>query len=231
MSTTTDGRSARWEEHRQERRKELVESAMRTIRSQGAGAGMDDIAAGAGTSKTVFYRHFTDRHGLYLAVAQRVDELILREVGEVLGQTLTAATETDLAAVDGEPRRVIAAAIGGYLALVEQDPELYRFIVAAPIVGTERSGGAAEVAADATGRIAAQMGELIAEALVARGHDPAPAKVWGTALVGMVRAGADAWLAGTLGALAREQLTEQLSDLAWRGVSPAWSRRRGTSPG
>ena len=53
MSDTTDGRSARWEVHRQERRKALVESAIRTIRSRGATVGMDELAADAGTSKTV----------------------------------------------------------------------------------------------------------------------------------------------------------------------------------
>ncbi len=63
---------------------------MRTIRSRGAGVGMDELASEAGTSKTVFYRHFTDRRGLYLAVAERVDELIIRDIGNVLGENTRA---------------------------------------------------------------------------------------------------------------------------------------------
>lgn len=221
MSTTTDGRSARWEGHRQQRRKELVESAIRTIRARGAGVGMDDIAAAAGTSKTVFYRHFTDRRGLYRAVAERVDELILRDVGKVFGE---GRGSTGLSEIHQDPRSLISAAIGAYLHLVERDPELYRFIMAAPIVGAEKVAGAAEVAAEETGRMARQMGDLIGQALVARGHDPAPARVWGQSLVGMVRAAADAWLAGLASDLDREALTDQLTQLAWGGVKVAWSR-------
>lgn len=219
VSTTTDGRSARWEAHRQERRKTLVESAIRTIRTRGASVGMDDIAAEAGTSKTVFYRHFTDRHGLYQAVADRVDELILRDIGTVLGETAKGA---GLSALDLDPRSVIRAAIDAYLQLVERDPELYRFIVSAPIVGAEKSGNAAQAVASATGKMAGQISDLISAALVDRGNDPAPARLWGHSLVGLVRAGADAWLAGLAGDLAREELTDQLTDLAWSGIKIAW---------
>lgn len=181
---------------------------------------MDEIAADAGTSKTVFYRHFADRSGLYRAVAERVDDLILRDVGAILGQR--PSDRDDLAAIDEDPRSLIAAAIDAYLHLVERDPELYRFIVSAPIVGSERAGNPAQAAADATGRMALQMGDLIAAALVDRGSDPAPARVWGLALVGMVRAAAEAWLTGQAGEVDRGQLAQQLTDLAWHGVSPAW---------
>lgn len=223
MSTTTDGRSARWEAHRQKRRKELVESTLHAIRTHGASIGMDEIASFAGTSKTVFYRHFTDRSGLYRAVAERVDELILRDVGKVVGQRLRG---TDgLSSLDEDPRSLVAAAVGAYLHLVERDPEVYRFIVSAPLVGAERAGNAAQAAADVTGRMARQMGELIAHALVDRGNDPAPARVWGLSLVGMVRAAADAWLDGQLGDVDRDALTVQLTELAWGGARIAWNPR------
>ena len=221
MSTTTDGRSSRWEAHRQERRRTLVESAIRTIRARGASVGMDELASEAGTSKTVFYRHFSDRHGLYQAVAERVDELILRDIGKVLGEN---TKRTGLSALDVDPRSVVRAAIDAYLQLVERDPEVYRFIVSAPIVGTSTGGNAAEVAASATGRMAGQISDLVAAALVERGNDPAPAMLWGQSMVGLVRAGADAWLAGTAGEVSREEVTAQLTDLAWSGLKIAWKR-------
>ena len=56
MKMATDGRDARWAEHRVERRRELVESTLRAIRKYGAGVGMDEIAAEATTSKTVLYQ-------------------------------------------------------------------------------------------------------------------------------------------------------------------------------
>jgi AcrR family transcriptional regulator len=75
-----DGRDTRWEKHRIARRAELVESTLRAIRHHGAGVGMDEIAAEAGTSKTVIYRHYSDKAGLYVAVVAFVDDLILREI-------------------------------------------------------------------------------------------------------------------------------------------------------
>ena len=43
-------------------------------------------------------------------------------------------------------------------------------------------------------------------------------------MVGLVRAGADAWLAGTAGEVSREEVTAQLTDLAWSGLKIAWKR-------
>ena len=45
-----DGRRTRWAEHRRRRREELVTAALRAITRTGAGLGMDDLAAAAGTT-------------------------------------------------------------------------------------------------------------------------------------------------------------------------------------
>ena len=210
--STTDGRSTRWDEHRTSRRRELVEATLRAIREHGAGVGMDDIAAAAGTSKTVFYRHFTDRAGLYAAVSASVDARILRDLGAALGEG-----SPDLAGVDESPRAVIAAAIESYLALVERDPEVYRFVVNAPLLDSP-SGG--DPALAVTSHIADQMTELIGTALTSVGRDASAAPVWGVGVVGMVRAAADQWLADPT--LLRAELTGHLTDLAWGGLSVAW---------
>jgi AcrR family transcriptional regulator len=220
VSTTTDGRSTRWDEHRATRRRELVEATLRAIRKHGAGVGMDEIAATAGTSKTVFYRHFTDRDGLYAAVSASVDALILRDLGQAVG-----AAGGDLTATDSSPRAVIAGAIDAYLRLVEKDPEVYRFVVNAPLLDS-REGDPAEVV---TSHIAEQLGGLVAAALRAAGRDTAPARVWGAGLVGMVRAAADQWLASPAG-VTRAQLTEHLTDHAWGGLSRAWAAATEDSP-
>ena len=212
MSTTTDGRSTRWDEHRASRRRELVEATLRAIREHGAGVGMDDIAAAAGTSKTVFYRHFTDRSGLYAAVSESVDARILRDLGTAMGDG-----SADLASAGGAPRAVIAAAIDSYLTLVERDPEVYRFVVNAPLLDTP-SGG--DPALAVTSHIADQMSALIGAALTSVGRDPSAAAVWGAGVVGMVRAAADQWL--TNPTLSRADLTSHLTDLAWGGLSAAW---------
>ena len=75
-----DGRHSRWDAHRVRRRRALVESALRAIRRYGAGVTLDDVATVAGTSKTVLYRYFGDRVGLYHGVVDRVSENILGDL-------------------------------------------------------------------------------------------------------------------------------------------------------
>ncbi len=203
---TPDGRSSRWDEHRLARRQELVEATLRAIREYGAGVGMDEVAATARTSKTVFYRHFTDRAGLYTAVAARVDATIIRDLTRAAGDP----------APDG-PRDVVRGVIGAYLRLVADDPEVYRFIVNAPIVPAgERPQG--DVAAGMTDRIATHVADLVAGGLGSRGAAP---RMWGVALVGMVRATADAWLAagGDACGPSSEELADDLTALVWDGLS------------
>lgn len=211
-TTTPDGRSARWDEHRLARRRELVEATVRAVRQHGAGVGMDEIAAAARTSKTVVYRHFADRAGLYAAVADRVDGTIIR------GITRAAATSDDAPL---PARDVIRAVIAAYLHLVEDDPEVYRFIVNAPLVPPgERPDG--DVTAGMTGRIADHVATLVRDRLAAT-VDDATAHLWGVALVGMVRAAADAWLAdgGAASGRTADELADALTGLAWDGLRPA----------
>ena len=75
-----DGRASRWDEHNSLRRRALVEDAVRAIREHGPSVGMDEIAAFSKTSKTVLYRHFGDKAGLYRAVVESVHEFILRKL-------------------------------------------------------------------------------------------------------------------------------------------------------
>ncbi len=223
-SATPDGRSSRWDEHRLERRRELVEATLQAIRRHGAGVGMDEVAAAAGTSKTVVYRHFVDRAGLYTAVAERVDATILRGLSRAAGAEGEPAGGEPAGGgpaegPPGSPREVIRAVIGAYLHLVEDDPEVYRFIVNAPLVPAgERPAG--DIAAGMTGRIAAHVADLVADGLVGPA-DAATAHLWGVALVGMVRASADAWLAedAAAGGRTADDLADALTVLAWDGLA------------
>ncbi|HEU5144888.1 MAG TPA: helix-turn-helix domain-containing protein, partial [Dermatophilaceae bacterium] len=125
LARPADGRTSRWDRHREERRVELVDATIRAIRTHGAGVGMDEIAAEAGTSKTVIYRHFEDKAGLYRAVAARIDQRVVRKVGA----SLAAA-----AAPGGDLRELIASTVDAYLSLVDSDAEVYRFVVRRPLV-------------------------------------------------------------------------------------------------
>lgn len=176
---------------------------------------MDDIAAEAGTSKTVIYRHFDDKAGLYRAVAQRIDA---RVVGDV-GAALLASNASPPA-----PRTLIASTVAAYLSLVESDTEVYRFVVNRPLVDRPLADDPVD---DTAGQVADQLTDHLTRALRGSLVEPGVpddalhrrARVWAVALVGSVQAVADDWLA-SLDRLPRDQLVETLTDLTWHGLAP-----------
>ncbi|MGY1813915.1 TetR family transcriptional regulator [Blastococcus sp. SYSU D00820] len=197
-----DRRDSRWDEHRRARRAELVEATVRAVGKHGAGVGMEEIAAEAGTSKTVVYRHFADRSELYVAVCTRV----AAQLGEAL-QTAMAS--------NSEPRQMVTALVETYLAFLEADPELYRFVVAHPLLDRPVDADPVSTLSDLVGEQAAA---LVATALEQAGRDPAAAAPWGHGLVGLVRSAADWWLR-TDRPMLRQHLAEHLTELAWAGLS------------
>lgn len=178
MSTVADGRSTRWVEHRARRRRELVEDTLRAIRLHGPTVGMDEIAAVAATSKSVIYRHFTDRRGLYGAVVEATMDYILHNVRSAM-----ADAHSDL--ID-----VVADMTRAYLALVERDPEIYSFVLARPISPETR-----DAVTGLTTRIGDELTTTIAARLAELGRSTAPATTWGHGLVGFIRAATDDWAA------------------------------------
>lgn len=198
-----DGRDMRWEAHRARRRRQLVEAALRAIRHRGAGVGMDEIAAEGATSKTVLYRHLGDRAGLHRAVVEAVDETILADLAQA-------------AAAGGDVVERITAMVRSYLALVERDPEIYRFVLNRPL---ESGDGGGDPLHEITDRIAEQLAGTLHEHLVDTGRaDEAEvlSTVWGQGIVGLVRSVSDHWLAaraGGTGALSVDEVTSAVVDL------------------
>lgn len=203
MEAARDRRASRWDAHRRSRRTELTDAAIVAIRTHGAGVGMDDVAAAARTSKTAVYRHFADRTQVYVAVCERVAQVLLTQVQ---------------AAMDGarSPRAKTAAAISAYLRLIEQDPEVYRFVAHRPLV--ERAAGA-----DPLADLVSLVGDQVAAALAEQLPDRDRSVVWGHGLVGMVRAAADNWVARPTG-MSRDELADHLTGLAWGGLSGVAAR-------
>jgi AcrR family transcriptional regulator len=81
-------------ERRAARREELLDAAIRCIRGEGPGISMERIAAEAGVTKPILYRHFRHRADLEDAIALRFTDAIGKELREVMGRT-------------GEPRVVL----------------------------------------------------------------------------------------------------------------------------
>ena len=207
--TERDRRDSRWDEHRRERRRQLVDAALAAVSKHGAGVGMDEIAAEAGTSKTVVYRHFADRADLHVAVCSRVASQLLPK--------LRAAIESG-----DEPRAMVAAAIDAYLAFIEADPQLYRFVVHQQSPDGANGPDPVNTLSDLVGEQAAA---AVSVALEQAGYDRRAAGPWGHGVVGMVRSAADWWLRAEQPML-RSELAAHLTDLAWNGLSAIGATRQ-----
>jgi AcrR family transcriptional regulator len=168
---------------------------------------MDEIAAEAGTSKTVVYRHFADRTELHVAVCARV-------AGHLTAKLREAITGTD------EPRQMVAAAVETYLAFLEADPEVYRFVVAHPLADRPVDDPISTLSS----LVGNQAAALMALALERAGRDPSAAQPWGHGLVGLVRSAADWWLQADR-PMPRTDLAAHLTDLAWAGLSGVVTRK------
>ena len=172
------------------RREVLLDAADRIVRRDGPAASMAAIAAEAGISKPILYRHFADKSGLYAALADRY-------TGRLLGE-LQAALEAGRTRRDRVERTVDA-----YLAAIEEEPQVYRFLVhsdeAAPAQSQVRSF---------TRRLSALLASGIAAEL---GAPPERASAWAHGIVGMVQSAGDWWL--DTGSCTRAELVQELSDL------------------
>ena len=178
----------------------MVRAAIDAVRTHGAGVSVAEIAAAAGITKPVLYRHFTDRADLQRAVGQRAAEMLLSRM----------APELDPAR---EPSQLIRGVIDAFLAGIEDEPQLWRFVVHHPI---EREAGA-EIVEDASEQIARTLATIIGERLRALGLDSGGAEAWAQGLVGMVHSAGDWWLERRT--MSRAALTDYLTALIWGGVS------------
>ena len=170
-----DGRAARWEEHNSLRRRALIDDAVRAIRKHGPLVGMDEIAAQAKTSKTVLYRHFGDKAGLYRAVVESVHDFILRKLPLAEADRL-------------EPRELVSKLADAYFAVVERDRNLYLF------VSTRPTPDSPDPVIGITTRIGDEVSAVIRAWLHREGLDEEPANIWGHGAVGFIWAVSDRWI-------------------------------------
>lgn len=193
-----DGRRTRWAEHRRQRRQELIAAAVTAFLHYGPDVDMEQVAAVAGVSKPVLYRYFADKAQLWLAAGEHVAQQVVDAVTPAVAQVR-------------EERGLIAATVDAYLAAIESQPELYRFLM-------HESGlpGVRQVVDRSSQQVAAELARVIGDRLRAVGLDSGPAEPWAYGVVGLVRAVGDWWMVRGR-PMSRAALTEYLTTLLWQG--------------
>ncbi|TQN31530.1 TetR family transcriptional regulator [Haloactinospora alba] len=182
-----------------ERRRAILDAADRVIQRDGPEAPMSTIAAEAGISKPILYRHFGDKSGLYRALAQRhVDPLVTR-------------VRTELHS-DASLRPRARATIGTYLGMIGRNLNLYRFLMDRATAEDPRTRGD-------LGMMVRRLGEELAGMLVAEGQISTQprAQIVAHAVVGMVQAAGEWWLDHP--EVAAETVAEDLTDAVVGAIS------------
>lgn len=164
---------------------------------------MNAIAAEAGITKPILYRHFGDKGGLYRALARRHTDGVL----DACRTAIDSVTER---------RDRVEATLDAYLAAIEAHPQVYRFLMHPADEdngdGDRRFGNGPHVPP-----LLRRLGEELAEVIAGR-LDPGPdgglaARVWGHGIVGMMHAAGDRWLAER--PCPRQELVRHIADLLW----------------
>ena len=113
-----DARSERWREHRKKVRAEIVDAAFRAIDLHGPEVSVREIAEEAGTAKPKIYRHFADKSDLFQAIGERLRDMLWAEIYPVINLATDSSQD------------VIRKSIEQYVYLVDDHPNVVRFVLA-----------------------------------------------------------------------------------------------------
>jgi AcrR family transcriptional regulator len=195
MTESTVSRRDRWRSHREARREEFIQAALRALARHGPDFGMEHVAAEAGVTKPVLYRHFTDKADLFDALGQRGTELLF--------DRLIPALNNEEAPV---PR--IRRSLDAYFSTIEENPNLYRLLIRRPF--------GRDVVAEDKELIGRTLSTLLGDYLRAFDMDSGAAEPWGHGIVGLVQNVSDWWLERRT--MSRDAVVEYLTQLIWAAI-------------
>jgi AcrR family transcriptional regulator len=190
-----DGRNTRWDQHRADRRAELVEAAVAAIDEHGPAASIAQIAESAGVSKPVLYRYFEDKDDLYRAVGWWGANEVIAGLLPVL-------------ASDRPVRERVELGSAAYLALISRHPNVFFLLVDHP--------SSEDPLADGKELVAATLARALGDGLRELGVDSGGAEPWAYGLVGLGLSTGEWWLRRKT--MSRAAVSRHLSQFAWHAL-------------
>jgi AcrR family transcriptional regulator len=200
-SHTRDARKDRWTSHRDERRRQFVDAALRVLDAVGPELPMDAVAAEAGVSKPVLYRYFSDKAALVEALAERGSEILLARLLPAINSS-------------GPVLDRISGAVGGYFAVIDEHPNLYWLI--ARRGRAEPGQGRAAVHPDKES-IANALTAVFGDYLRVFGLDSGGAEPWAHGITGLVQSTGEWWLQRR--SMSRAHVVGYVTQLIWAAIS------------
>ncbi|WP_158895109.1 TetR/AcrR family transcriptional regulator [Amycolatopsis anabasis] len=198
-SRRTDGRTARWAGHRERRRREFVDAALRAIAERGPEVSIEQVAEAAGVGRTRLYKYFADATDLQGAIADRAVELITAELAPVWNPR-------------GTPTQMIQTAIDAHTGWLASHGNLYRYLTMHSL--TARPGGQNAIT-DVKTAIAQRLTWLFDHYLREFGLDARVAEPIAFGLVGLVESSTARWLENP-GGMSRAELAGHLARWVWQ---------------
>ena len=192
-----DGRSSRWDDHREERRTEFVQAAVTAIEEFGPDAGIARVAEAAGVSKPVLYRYFDDKQELHDRVVVWAAEQVVAGIAPALN-------------AEGTVRNRIAAAVDAYLTLLTEHPNVFRLVL-------RHRGADGTLMPPGSQRISATFARVIGGGMRTRGLDAGGAEPWAHGLVGLGLGAGEWWLDRQT--MSRAAIGAYLTDFIWHGFA------------
>jgi AcrR family transcriptional regulator len=216
----SDGRRSRWSAHREQRRAEFVEAALRVLARSGPDLPIDAVAAEAGVTKPVLYRYFTDKAALVEALGDAGSAFLFAR--------LVPAMQSDRLPLDR-----VRDAVGAYFAVIDEHPNLYWLLARWPAADAAEPGRATALRASTVSPastasrastvqrdkdlIATSLTAILGDYLRVFGLDSGGAEPWAYGITGLVQSTGEWWLSRR--SMSRVHVVDYVTQLIWAALS------------
>jgi AcrR family transcriptional regulator len=196
-----DARRDRWSAHRDERRRQFVDAALRVLDAGGPDLPMEAVAAEARVSKPVLYRYFSDKAELVAALAERGSEFLLERLLPAINR-------------DGPVLERVAGAVEAYFAVIDEHPNLYWLIARRDF---EQAGEGQPPVHPGKEAVAIALTAVIGDYLRLFGLDSGAAEPWAYGVTGLVQSTGEWWLQRR--SMSRSHVVAYVTQLVWAALA------------